>query len=374
MNNKQKILDKLFSDPSTGLFSAQKLLPKAKKLNKDIKLSDIQNYLNKQEAVQLNKTINKPKFKPIVAPHVNANWQIDLMDYKAYKKVNAGYSFIMTCVDIYSRRAWAIPMKKKDAYTIIKSFQQILKDGKPKNLTSDNGTEFKSNHFENYLKKSDIKHYLHEVGDHNVMGIIERFNRTLRNMIRKWWSLNRTKTWHNVIDKLINNYNTTIHNTIKQEPMLVYTGVKLPDQPFKDLNVQTREFNVGDSVRLIKKKKNIFTKVHENLSRQIYIITRKLKNSYRIKPEGGSELKKSIKVNDMVRILPIHEHGKFGRGSSTGTDFHVLNSRVGNEKIADEDIKKQRQTRALNKAGLDRSNIISTRQKRNIKPRQILDL
>jgi hypothetical protein len=50
------------------------------------------------------------------------------------------------------------------------------------------------------------------------MSIVEKFNRTLRMNIEKWMKLQHTKTWYTVLNQLVNNYNNTVHSTIKITP------------------------------------------------------------------------------------------------------------------------------------------------------------
>ena len=57
---------------------------------------------------------------------------------------------------------------------------KFMKKYKISIITSDNGTEFLNNKVLKFLDKQHIKHFNNEPGDHNTMGKIERFNRTLK--------------------------------------------------------------------------------------------------------------------------------------------------------------------------------------------------
>ena len=52
-------------------------------------------------------------------------------------------------------------------------------------LTTDNGSEFTNTAIKKLLKDNDIEHYLNEPEDHSTMGMIERFNRTLKQKLEK---------------------------------------------------------------------------------------------------------------------------------------------------------------------------------------------
>ena len=253
--SKEKVLKELFEDPETGLQSQRKLLKKAKLIDPSITLSDVTKFLSKQETAQLNKQEKKGDFNPIVARKVNGVWQADLLDMRKWSKFNGGIKWILTIVDVYSRRAWAFPLKSKSTKNTAEALRNLFKKTKlPTNLTTDNGKEFIGNEFQVVLKDHDVKHWTHEPGSHNTLGIIERFNRTLRQLIRKWLTLKKTKKYSNVLDKLVSNYNTSFHETIQSEPMTVYSGKQtFSNEKRKIRNV--RVFKVGDRIRLSIKRK-----------------------------------------------------------------------------------------------------------------------
>ncbi len=48
--------------------------------------------------------------------------------------------------------------------------------------------------------------------------MVERFNRTIRDKLTMYFSAYNTNHYIDVIDKLIDNYNNTIHSSIKMTP------------------------------------------------------------------------------------------------------------------------------------------------------------
>ena len=59
-------------------------------------------------------------------------FQIDLLDYTKYSRTNKGYKWILICVDVFTRKAYAIPMKDKTAKLTEEAFKQIIKEDKLK--------------------------------------------------------------------------------------------------------------------------------------------------------------------------------------------------------------------------------------------------
>ena len=53
------------------------------------------------------------KLNPTYVKGMDAQWQADLADMQALSRDNKGHKFILTVIDIFSMRAWAIPIKNK---------------------------------------------------------------------------------------------------------------------------------------------------------------------------------------------------------------------------------------------------------------------
>ena len=49
--------------------------------------------------------------------------------------------------------------------------------------------------------------------------VIERFNRSLRELMMKEFVKNNNIVWYNILPKLIKTYNNRYHNTIKDKPI-----------------------------------------------------------------------------------------------------------------------------------------------------------
>ena len=48
--------------------------------------------------------------------------------------------------------------------------------------------------------------------------MVERFNRTLKGRMYRYFTPNQTKRWVDVLQDLVANYNTSYHRTIKMTP------------------------------------------------------------------------------------------------------------------------------------------------------------
>ena len=80
------------------------------------------------------------------------------------------------------------PLKDKSNYEVKKEFQSILKEigTVPKMIMSDNDSTFLSNDFTKLCEEKDIILRPNVVGDHNYLGIVDRFCRTIKFILAKF--------------------------------------------------------------------------------------------------------------------------------------------------------------------------------------------
>jgi len=101
---------------------------------------DTQKWLSGQMAYSLNKPMLK-KFptRSYKTMGVDDLWQMDLMEMIPFSKINKGYKYILTCIDVFSRYARAIPTKTKSANEMSDAVKELFADGQPRNLQTDLG-------------------------------------------------------------------------------------------------------------------------------------------------------------------------------------------------------------------------------------------
>ena len=74
-------------------------------------------------------------------------------------KFNKRFRFLLCVIDIFSKYAWAVPLKDKKGVSIVNAFQKILDDSnrRPNKIWVDKGSEFYNNSFKKWLKHIDIE-------------------------------------------------------------------------------------------------------------------------------------------------------------------------------------------------------------------------
>ena len=274
------LLKKLYYDPETGLQSKDKLYRKAKAIDKSITLKIVKEFLDNQPTAQITKqhTIKAKDYDTITSPAVQNNYQMDLM-YLPDPSSNKNAKYLLTCVDVFSRFAFVRVLKDKTGKTVFSAFKELLENesGICKNLNLDLGSEFIYTPFVEYCQKKKIKLWFSNPEQDNKNSIIERFHRTLRNMILKY-SVSFGKSYIDDIQKLIHNYNYTFHSTIKNRPIDVWMGDASNKQK---VNNVIHSFQVNDRVRHLQLKK-VFDKRSSSstFTKKIFTITKIQGHSY----------------------------------------------------------------------------------------------
>lgn len=229
----------------------------------------------------LIKELHKPSRKNfhrrrVIQKGLNETWQIDLIEMIPYSQQNKGFKYILSVIDNFSKYAYAVAVKNKNASSIQNAMRNIIiksKYGSPKNIHSDQGKEFFNKDFQKLMKEFDINHY-HTYSKMKA-SIVERFNRTLKNKIWPKFSLQGSYNWISILDNILKEYNNTWHRTIKMKPKDVNfkNEKRLLNSVFSRIKLfRHGKFKKGDFIR-ISKEKGIFSKGYlPNWSTEIFKI------------------------------------------------------------------------------------------------------
>ena len=176
------------------------------------------NFTMEDLSEELNKSvINKFERKKVIVNHIDEIHSCDLVDMVKYSKVNRGYKYIFTNIDIFSKYAWGFSIKSKKISDIKPCFEKIFKERKPKYIWSDQQSSFFSKEMLKFFEDNDIKIY-HTYSNLKAV-VIERFNRSLRELMMKKFVKSNNTVWYNILPELIKTYNNRHHRTIKMKPI-----------------------------------------------------------------------------------------------------------------------------------------------------------
>jgi transposase InsO family protein len=177
--------------------------------------------LETQDPYTLHKPVVKkfPRRKTF-AKGIDDLFQADLADMRNLASSNDGYFYILTCIDVFSRDAFAVPVKDKRGSTVAAVFEKIFAQRVPNMLQTDRGTEFYNIQVQELFKKNGVRHYS-SLNDDIKAALVERFNRTLKSRLFRCMTRSHNKKWIDVIDDVVNLYNRSHHRSIGTAPIYV---------------------------------------------------------------------------------------------------------------------------------------------------------
>ena len=160
----------------------------------------------------------KRKFqkRPVIVVRIDDTWSADLVDMSFFfAKFNKGIKYILIIIDIYSKYAWAVPGRDKTGASVTKAFEKVMNNSKrnPKKLWVDEGSECYNSAFKKLLEQNGILKY-HSCHEGKAV-FVEPFNRTLKNIMWKHFTINNMSKYLDVLPSVIKKYNDRFHRTIK---------------------------------------------------------------------------------------------------------------------------------------------------------------
>ena len=320
----EKTLASIYLDPghpaSFGGLDTVYRAVKEKGKNK-ISRKQVQDWLSQQDVYTLHKPARRHyKRSRVIVIGIDEQFQADLADVQNLSRYNKGYKYLLTCIDIFSKYAWVVPLKTKQGQELVKAFQTILASGrKPSKLQTDQGTEFLNRVFQKFLRENKIDFFT--VKSELKASVVERFNRTFKNKMYKYFTAKNTLTYIDVLSQLVRSYNNTYHRSIKMKPSQVTKAnqAKVWDTLYgSDVQKRVRfKFQVGDRVRISKVKRMFKKSYLPNYTEEMFTIYKRFARQvpvYKLKDDAGEilegtfyepEIQKIIKNDDVYRVEKI---------------------------------------------------------------------
>ena len=238
---------------------------------------------SQQLADELHKPITRNfQKRSVVSNGIDEIWAADLVEMQKFSKWNKGIKYLLMVIGVFSKYGWIRGLKDKKTETVSKAFDDIFKSKrKPQMLWTDEGSEFISKHFQEFLKREGIKLYRNE--NKEKSSVVERWNKTMKNRMWKMFTVNNNSVYFDKIDKLVNDYNNSRHSSIKMTPVEASkkkNEKKVWSNLYGDL-IYTKpgkpKFAIGDKVRISKYKRQVFDKgCTPNWTEEIFVIDKVL--------------------------------------------------------------------------------------------------
>ena len=265
----RNLLHSIYYNPSSpaSFSTAEKLYKAAKRQNPDITFEDVKDWLSGENTYTLHKPARRRFSRErVFVSEPDQQFQADLVDMQQFSKENNGNKYILTVIDCFSKYAFALPLKNKTGIEVKKALEKIFKERNPDKLQTDRGTEFTNPTVQNYLKYMDI-HFFTTFNTTFKCSIVERFNRTLKAKMYKYFTAKGTRKYLEVLPKLVHSYNHTYHRSIKTYPA-----------------------NVNES-----NKKVVFFNLYKVATPRDYIFSKYSKT----KLQSGDKVRKAYELNPM---------------------------------------------------------------------------
>lgn len=239
---------------------------------------------------------------------IGDTYQIDLMDLNQHAKENKNYKYILTVVDIFSKYAWTIALKTKTGKEVTDAMKSILIGGNvPKNIHSDQGTEFYNSQFQKLMQEYHINHY--STFSVKKAAMCERLIRTLKQKLWKKMHFRGSYNWIDLIDGVVQDYNNTKHHTIKMKPKDVRKKHEKPllKTVYKYKNkMKPLKFQTGQFVRISKYKSAFDKSYTPNWSAEVFKI-RKVQRTqpvtYLLKDYQQNEIKGAFYTEELQKVF-----------------------------------------------------------------------
>jgi len=271
--------------------------------------SSVQSFLTSKDAYTLHKpTRVRFRRRRTYSKGINDLFQADLVDLSNLSTHNSGYRYILTCIDVFSKKAWCVPLKTKGGKEVTAAFERILNDTQCTMLQTDKGSEYLNSTFQSMLRDRNIKFYTSENDDIKA-AVVERFNRTIKSKMWRYFTYAHTRRYLDVIDDLVHSYNNTYHRSIGMKPTEVNSSneqlVRERLYPLKPKNLKWK-FELQDRVRISMQRQPFQKGYMGNWSEEVFAVTLRYPTdpvTYGIRDLAGEDIKGRFYECELQKVI-----------------------------------------------------------------------
>lgn len=143
-------------------------------------------------------------------------FQCDLMEVRPLARYNSGVNYLCLIICVFSRKIWVYPMKTKSgeamAAVLERWFDELPLHVKVETWMSDKGKEFINAHVARVLQSRGVAHQL-ALGTSKA-AYAERAQKSFQRLLYTYLSDRETLHYLDVLDKLVQTYNTRAHRSL----------------------------------------------------------------------------------------------------------------------------------------------------------------
>ena len=182
---------------------------------------DIRQFLSKQYTYTKSREFHRPfPRNPVFCYRARDLIEIDLIQLTPEIAKPNKANFILTAIDVFTRKIWAEMVKTKSAKDIVPVFEDILHEmtegpsGKiPEAILADRGLEWLNKSFKGLLEKHKVKLF-HNFTSYKASHV-ERVQRTLQKKIYSFLTSRGKLIFADRLQEFVDGYNSSYHRMIK---------------------------------------------------------------------------------------------------------------------------------------------------------------
>jgi transposase InsO family protein len=301
-----------------------------------LKRNRVQAWLNNQEQKQKFRELKKRSNSKVIRPSAaGVRWTMDLgkLSEDGWYR-NQKWTGLALIVDAFSKLVFARAVKNDSTAEAIRVLdewlaylEEIGAQNMPRALGTDNGSNFTSKEFEEYLKDKNVKHILGATYTPTSQGNVERMMRTFKGYLTASAdAAGRASSWPAHIQQAMATINASWQRLLKgKTPFEILTGEKdeelaqrLRDQADQRRNTRfyvRQALEPGTPVRLSLRivgtsqeksalKSGIGRKGYQDNwgVDQVYIVDKRRGNFYKLKTKNGKTVEGSFDRSDILKL------------------------------------------------------------------------
>lgn len=224
------VLHEMHNDVLSGHFGFFKTLSKVReKYYWPGMHTEIKTYVQSCEVCKAVKSASGNSRVPMGAPKTAKRpWQLISIDFLGpFVRSKNGNTMLIVAIDWFSKFVLLQPIRQATSRSVIKFLENQVFSifGACQRLVSDNGTQFTSRMFKDFLTEYKVKHWLN-ASYHAQTNPSERSNRVILAAVRAFLDDNH-KEWDVNISKIGSAINSAVHESTKCSPYAINFGYRM---------------------------------------------------------------------------------------------------------------------------------------------------
>ena len=208
-----------------ALSSVKKLYADYKKIDKNITLKDVKEFLKSKDSYTLHFK-NRKKFtrRKYMVSKPGITICVDVAYMKEYKNENDGFQFLVFFIDLFSRFLYIYPAKNIKSQTIVDIMKIFLNESiyNYEKVFTDAGVEFTNRKIVQFFREHNLSWYT-TYSKEIKSGVVERVIRTLKEKVHKIITEKNSERYLDFLDNVTKTYNKTPHASLNfKSPMEIH--------------------------------------------------------------------------------------------------------------------------------------------------------